>query len=441
MSSKPIVSIIIPVYNSEKYLKRCLDSVINQTLHDIEIICINDASTDSSLRILEEYETIDSRIRVFSNDKNRGLAYTRNRGIDIATSKYLGFVDSDDTIESKMYEILLDKSIVNNSCITICNYKKVNDTIKVNKFRASFSKDEIFSKILSRRLSSTACNKLYNKEFLIKNRLYFPEDRLSEDSIVACKIVYFAKVISVVEDEFYNYYNNEGSITREITDKYLIDIVFNIEDTKKFLVETGLFYRYKKEFTLMQENYIQYLIYKLSQAKKEGKAFFELILKIWNVVNKFKKLNEFHYSKDLLWAYSSSKMLKNNNYYLDLFLNKFSQITATYIKDSLDSNLGLSHSIIKRLAKKDIKKVYLYGAGDIAQKLIPEIEKLDIEILSIIDSNAKEGDSLLGYLVDKFDNIDFQTNVIVVASESSAYEITKFLKNQDRDFEIINFYS
>lgn len=108
---------------------------------------------------------------------------------------------------------------------------------------------------------------------------------------------------------------------------------------------------------------------------------------------------------------------------------------------SIYLNLGLSYFIIEQLEKKKISKVYLYGAGDIAKKLIPEIQKLHITILGIIDSNAKENDDLLGYKINKFGNIDFKSNIIVVASESSAYEITKFLENQSKKFEIINFYS
>lgn len=99
------LSVIIPVYNVEKYLKRCLDSVINQTLKDIEILCINDGSTDDSLSILEEYKSKDSRIVIISQG-NKGLAATRNVGIENAKGEYLAFVDSDDWINSKFLECL-----------------------------------------------------------------------------------------------------------------------------------------------------------------------------------------------------------------------------------------------------------------------------------------------------------------------------------------------
>jgi glycosyltransferase involved in cell wall biosynthesis len=98
----PKVSIVIPVYNVEKYLRQCLDSVVNQTLKDIEIICVNDGSTDNSLQILEEYANKDDRIKIINKD-NGGLSSARNAGLEIATGVYIGFVDSDDYIEIETY--------------------------------------------------------------------------------------------------------------------------------------------------------------------------------------------------------------------------------------------------------------------------------------------------------------------------------------------------
>ena len=102
----PKVSIIIPVYNTEAYLEECLDSVISQSLRDIEILCINDASTDSSMQILRKYARKDSRIKVLQNSVNQGLSYTRNVGIDNACGEYIQFVDSDDWIEPDTEEVL-----------------------------------------------------------------------------------------------------------------------------------------------------------------------------------------------------------------------------------------------------------------------------------------------------------------------------------------------
>ena len=105
--SDPKISIIIPVYNVEKYLRECLDSCVNQTLENIEIICVDDASPDNSIKILEEYQAKDSRIRIFRHEENKNLGAARNTGLANATGEYVWFVDSDDYIELNMVEELL----------------------------------------------------------------------------------------------------------------------------------------------------------------------------------------------------------------------------------------------------------------------------------------------------------------------------------------------
>ena len=133
--SKPKVSIIVPVYNVEKYLHRCIDSLINQTLKDIEIIAVNDGSADSRLSILKEYEKKDTRVIVINN-KNQGVSYSRNIGIDKARGDYLLFVDSDDWIDLDMCEQMYNKALSNQSDIVMCSY--------IREF-GSHSKEKIFS--------------------------------------------------------------------------------------------------------------------------------------------------------------------------------------------------------------------------------------------------------------------------------------------------------
>ena len=119
----PKVSVIIPVYNTERYLRRCLDSVCNQTLSDIEIICINDCSTDNSLDILKEYADKDKRIKIINFKENKGAAVARNTGIDIVNGEYIGFIDSDDFVDSDFYEKLYNTASENNSDIAKGEYK------------------------------------------------------------------------------------------------------------------------------------------------------------------------------------------------------------------------------------------------------------------------------------------------------------------------------
>lgn len=126
-----LISLIIPVYNTSKYLRECLDSVINQSYKNLEIIIINDGSTDNSLDIINEYKEKDGRIKVL-DIPNSGGGNARNKGLDIATGDYIGFVDSDDSIELKMYEIMMKEIIKNNVEMSICDYS-LSSTFDINK--------------------------------------------------------------------------------------------------------------------------------------------------------------------------------------------------------------------------------------------------------------------------------------------------------------------
>ena len=128
------VSVIIPVYNTEKYLKSCLDSVINQTLSDIEIICINDGSTDNSLDILEEYANKDDRIKII-NQKNQGVSEARNNGIKLAKSDYFILLDSDDSIENTICEKSYNAIVKNNADINIIGFNIYNNNNLVHTDR------------------------------------------------------------------------------------------------------------------------------------------------------------------------------------------------------------------------------------------------------------------------------------------------------------------
>lgn len=439
------VSVIVPIYNSEQYLKRCLDSIVSQTLKEIEILCIDDGSTDSSVKIVEQYIKKDNRIKLYKNIENKGISYSRNLGIEKSSVDVIGFVDSDDTIDKDMYKKLYSKIKTTNSQIVLANFNYLDENSKIykvfDKFKDEQSKEYIFSKTLANDFSPSACIGLYKKEVFLKTNITYPINRNYEDAATTYKLIYNSTSISIIEDKLYQYYDNPESITRAITKKHIEDLIFVIDDSYDFLVFNNIYDEYQKEFIARKQSLFNYQIYKLSKYSTDTTTLYNLINYLWDFIDLYLDNDELHFSKKLVWIHKCVHILKGDKYYISLFLDRFSDIVEEYIKNSLNNTLELSYNIIKQLFKDDIKKVYLYGAGDIAQKLIPEIEKIDIEILGIIDSNADNGDSLLGYEVNKFENIDFQSNVIVVASESSAYEITNFLENQGRDFEIINFYS
>jgi glycosyltransferase involved in cell wall biosynthesis len=157
------VSVIVPVYNVEPYLRRCLDSLINQTLKDIEIICINDCSPDNSLAILKEYAAKDNRVKIINFRKNKGVGIARNTGIKAAKGKYMGFVDSDDYVDLDYYEKLYKKAIVQTADVVIgsLKHKKINQNM-----------EQIIPQ--TKRLSLTQ-NAIYRAKMLRDNGIKYPE--------------------------------------------------------------------------------------------------------------------------------------------------------------------------------------------------------------------------------------------------------------------------
>lgn len=244
----PKVSVIVPIYNTEKYLRKCLDSIINQTLNDIEIICINDGSTDSSAEILEEYATHDNRIRIITQ-ANSGLSEARNSGMRIAAGEYIGFVDSDDYIDLDYYEKLYCTAIKNNADIACSGIIRESD--KKNKILIRYEKEEVFTTIKNKFENAKVpehCyvwNKIYKTEKLKEHNLEFKRGVVYEDLLFTPDALEHLDNMVVVPNILYHYYKHSKSLvhkhpTKAKNDKfinttYLINKCYehNVKMTKK----------------------------------------------------------------------------------------------------------------------------------------------------------------------------------------------------------------
>lgn len=210
---KKVISIIVPIYNVEKYLPACLDSICHQTLKELEIILVDDGSTDNSGRIAEQYALQDKRIRVV-HQRNGNPGATRNVGLELATGEYVGFVDSDDWIEPEMYEKMYDSIVLNNSDIVVCGVL-VEYTHEKRYVRQQVEKDyteyepehllDLFFSLKKRNLFAYPVNKLYRTSILRKYQLRFPDVLPYEDLIL--NLNYYMKIesVSLVKDMFYHY--------------------------------------------------------------------------------------------------------------------------------------------------------------------------------------------------------------------------------------------
>lgn len=221
------VSIIIPVYNAEKYLEKCLNSVIKQTLKDIEIICINDGSTDGSLNILQKYSEKDKRF-IIIDQKNSGQSVARNKGLSVAKGEFIGFVDSDDWIGEDFYEKLYDAAIEYKADIAAGNILRVHDNAE-NKFYIKYDEIKIAKKTNKKyKLAEIPenCyiwNKIYNRKKLEKVDLKFKEGILYEDIIFTHKVLFYMKDLVTVPKSTYYYYDNPLSTVNVDSEKRLTD--------------------------------------------------------------------------------------------------------------------------------------------------------------------------------------------------------------------------
>lgn len=251
MKNEIKVSIIIPVYNTEQYLRQCLDSVINQTFKNIEVIIINDGSTDGSLNIINEYKENYSYIKVI-NQTNKGYSKVRNVGLKIASGDYIGFVDSDDFIEKNMFEKLVNKAIDTNADIVSCNYYMIykkgkkeisialNNTPQIKilaQSQFSFTGAEIL--LLD---EAFVWNRIYKRDFLEKNNIQFDENIcFMEDTLFHRIALICSEKVVYIRDILYFYrIKRKGAQTtftdyRNFSTFVISDKLFSLINNKRFV--------------------------------------------------------------------------------------------------------------------------------------------------------------------------------------------------------------
>lgn len=215
---KNLISVIVPIYKVEAYLKNCVDSILRQTYSELEIILVDDGSPDNCGQICDDYAEQDERVRVI-HKKNGGLSDARNAGIDIAKGKYIAFIDSDDYVAEDYVEVLLQSILSEKADISICRLKATSilnedSKRKENDSVAVYSSIEALEKMLyAREISTSACSKLFRIELFEKIR--FPLGKYSEDLFTIYKTMLKANKIVSIGREAYFYYTRPGSITNE----------------------------------------------------------------------------------------------------------------------------------------------------------------------------------------------------------------------------------
>ena len=327
------VSVIVPVYNVENYLKDCLDSIINQTLKDIEIVCVNDGSTDSSLAILQEYARNDKRIKVIDS-QNKGSSAARNIGIDIAQGDYIGFVDSDDWIDLNYYETLYKAAVSQNADIarTCYDYNYKNKVVEEKQFN-----DVIHTAVNNNRNlkinehSVVIWNAIYKNRFLKSNNIRLFENlSCSVDVTFTAQTTFLSTKTIPVIGTYYHHRDdvpNQLSLltlhkikTSALASSYVIDFINSIPAQKEDYIEA--FHRCVWRFDYIFKSGIK------NVQEFNEQLQIEYLLVFSNCLSKFKYKDEYHRLFDILGVnYVKDCKFKK---YINLIKNESNIYTKDY---------------------------------------------------------------------------------------------------------------
>ncbi|WP_321312884.1 glycosyltransferase family 2 protein [Halarcobacter sp.] len=431
------MSVIIPIYNVEKYLKKCLDSVIKQSFKEIEILIINDGSPDNSLSIARNYKEKDSRIKII-NQENKGLGGARNTGIKYSKTRYLIFIDSDDTIHPKMVELLYNEAFYKKCDIVTCRYKRVNSSEEVLSISPKeYSVNNPISDFMTSNISLMVCNKIYKKNLFIENKIFFPEKRFYEDQFVTLQLFFYSKKNLSIENILYNWFVRENSITQSISNKHIEDMFFSLSSIKNFLIDNSLFNRYEGFFysrslyiitthllsslcifNIDTKIYLQLILYKLSKLTTPQKDIIEIV----------KKENPVYF---INFSYNFLKVILINKLDIGMikFLDSKSLTNLEYKIKNININEIDSEMFISILEYRNIKEVILYGAGKLASDLLKKLEKNRVKVLAVIDRN--DSNFLNEFKVSKLEDItlDLNNKNILITSIAYAIEIQNLIEN------------
>lgn len=309
-----MISIIIPAYNAEKYIERSINSVLNQSYPDIELIVVNDGSTDRTSKILESY---GDKIRYFYQE-NRGVASARNLGIEIANGNYIAFLDSDDYLDQFFCERMITNAISSNSDIVVCNLalENVNGNRRkgFNFFRTEkiILRDKRSYQKAFKIFGNSSCNKIFRKSIIYSVR--FPNFKIGEDALFVLETLLNSKELFCLNEELYIYFDNKFSVTNAEIDKQAINNYVRVHNLKRELI-----IKYSKFSELkfsLKDYYIQYfLMYTHSIRKVKNKAIQNILWENWLNIN----FNDFllgtiliqiiKFSNNINWVYYAGMIL------------------------------------------------------------------------------------------------------------------------------------
>ena len=297
---KPVISIVVPVYNVEAYIRRCLDSIINQSMKEFEVLVVDDGSTDNSGKICDEYALKDLRIKVY-HQKNGGIARARNFGLKKARGKYIMFIDSDDYVEKDFCLVPYGLAEKNNADIVIFNHWHVD--LQGNKIQRKKAKIDDGSvdkglaiNLITEFVTVVVWNKLYKKELF--DNVVFPDGFLYEDNAVTYKLILLSKKIYYTNQELYFHCCREGSVSSTLNHQDFIEMYYVMYNELR-----NLKYPFKVSVDILLVS-LRYLTYYGLNSKYSKKC-----IEILDGFNNYSEVNL--ETRILLFIYKTNKTLFN----------------------------------------------------------------------------------------------------------------------------------
>ena len=276
----PKVSVIVPIYNVEKYLEKCINSLLSQTLEDIQIILVNDGSKDNSGTIAKKYAEKNKDKVIYVEKENGGLSDARNYGLKYATGDFVAFLDSDDYVETNMYQEMYEIAKKQNSDMVECNFIwEYPNKAKIDKQYKYQNKKEMLSFV-----RVVAWNKLIKRSLIIEHNLEFPKGLRYEDVEFTYKLIPYINKFAYVDKPFIHYIQREGSIAN-VQNERTAEIFTVLDEVIEFYKKNNIYEEYKEE---LEYNYARYLL--CSSLKrmckiKDKKTRKELLQKTWKKLN------------------------------------------------------------------------------------------------------------------------------------------------------------
>jgi glycosyltransferase involved in cell wall biosynthesis len=319
------VSVIVPIYNCETFISKCLESVIEQTYSNIEIIVVDDGSTDGSGEIVNAYKGKDDRIAYYYQD-NIGPSEARNRGIANSTGEYLVFIDSDDTVDTNYIEILLNKLITSGADLVCCGYKDISENGVLNYTDFDFNKSislHIFIDMVCKGTGGVLWSKIYKKEIINKNNLKMDKNIfMSEDLVFVLQYAVHCKSFAAIKGYLYNYNRlNQNSISSNISIDYIQNNIAVCKHIEKIFSSANL---RKNNINEVITERIQVIVINL--VEQQSINIKDIGMK--NAIHNVKKILSIQYIERYMKNFSTNSYFYKP--YLFLIKNKFIKLSIIY---------------------------------------------------------------------------------------------------------------